>query len=113
MPKPEEGFETMQDEADWKQAQEDRFVELCKAYVSNSDNTFTVNFRRGEQECEPAGTFSSLDQAVEFAKKEAASYAFHPDFRGGFFDVWEHGTPYSSFGEDHFCHESIFVRDSI
>jgi len=34
MPKPEEGFETWQDEADWKQAQEDRFVELCKAYVN-------------------------------------------------------------------------------
>jgi hypothetical protein len=90
----------------------DEFIEQVNR-LNNDDNTFTVNFRRGEQECEPTGTFSSLEQAIKFAKKEAADYAFHPDFRGGFFDVWEHGTPDSFFGEDHFQHDSIFVRDSI
>jgi hypothetical protein len=73
--------------------------------TTTEKNAFIVNFSRGEQNCEPAGTFSSLEEAVDFAKGEAQCFKGHPDFRGGFFEVWEHGDP----DEGHFRHESIFV----
>ena len=76
-----------------------------KSY-DNSKNTFTVNFSRGDQQCDPAGKFQTLDEAILFAQKEAASWAGHPDFKGGLFEVWEHGTPESQYGNDHF-------RDSV
>ena len=77
--------------------------------TTEENNTFSVNFSRGEQVCESAGTFSNLKEAVSFAKREAKSYKGHPDFIGGFFEVWEHGSPESRYGEDHFMHDAIFV----
>jgi hypothetical protein len=71
--------------------------------TTEENNTFSVNFSRGEQVCEPAETFSNLGEAVAFAKREAASYKSHPDFVGGFFEVWEKGTLESK------KHEAIFV----
>jgi len=101
LPRPVGGFENDDDAYEWQSKKEERFMELARDFSDDSDNTFSVNFSRGDQIAEAAATFTTLSQAVEFAVNEAKSYADHVDFKNGVFEVWKHTTSYSSFGEDH------------
>jgi len=80
MPKPAEGFETWSDEADWKQAKEDRFVELCKAYsfITHSINRDDIDAL--EEFIPVNGTWTSSREHHEIAEDIAKEVGEYADF---------------------------------
>ena len=78
MPKPAEGFETRQEKEDWKQAREDRFVELCKTYSYITHSINRDDIEALEQFIPVDGTWTSSRGHHEIAEdiaKEIREYA--------------------------------------
>ena len=53
-------------------------------------NTYTVNFVRNDQVCDPIEEHTASNKlgAIKSARKEAKSWRGHVDFKGGSFQVW-------------------------
>lgn len=93
MPKPAEGFETWSDETDWKQAQEDRFIELCKAYSYITHSIKVQDIDTLEDFLPVAGVWTSSrghDQISEDIAKEIQESAGFPVTVQLFRDNGEH-----------------------